>query len=260
MSDAEDGRLQLFYESSDESSRLVNREGRVEYLRTQRLLRAALDSRCRILDVGGGAGVHADWLAHDGHDVEVLDLVPHHVDAARARGLSARRGDARLLPYADDSFDALLLLGPLYHLIGSADRAAALSEAHRVVRPRGLIAAAAVTRIAVALDYLRKGRLDTAEAIAMTSRIIANGHDDTGFGAGIFYFHTVGELHDELVAAHFDDVRVHGIEGPAWPLIDPSTAGDDPIIPQVIAIAEMVDGDPTVTGASAHLLAIGHVS
>lgn len=256
MAEPGNGGVREFYAGRDESARLTFREGRVEYLRTQQILRAALGSGSRILDVGGADGVHAEWLVRDGHEVEIVDIVPRHVERARARGFTAKEGDARELPYNDDSFDAVLLLGPLYHLLEASDRATALSEAHRVLRPGGLVAAAAVTRIAVALDYLRKGRLDSPGALAMTARIVANGHDDTGFGAGIFYFHTVDELNGELLEAGFEDISVQGVEGPAWPLIDPTGAPDDPIIAQVTAIADLADGDSTLTGVSAHLLAI----
>jgi hypothetical protein len=77
-----------------------------------------------------------------------------------------------------------------------------------------------------------------------------------GFGAGIFCFHTAEELGEELLAAGFVDVSVRGVEGPAWPLMDPACPPDDSLIAQVTAIAEMADGDDTLTGASAHLLAL----
>lgn len=92
--------------------------------------------------------------------------------------------------------------------------------------------------------------------LAMTARIVANGRDDTGRGAGIFYFHTVEELRDELVDAGFEEVSVRGVEGPAWPLIDPACPPDDPTIVHVAAIADLADGDSTLTGASSHLLAL----
>jgi SAM-dependent methyltransferase len=189
-----------FYAGMDESRRLTYREGRVEFLRTQALVRAAIAPGSRILDVGGADGAHTAWLLSDGHSVEILDRVPSHVERALARGFTARTGDARSLPYANASFDVVLLLGPLYHLIDASDRATALSEARRVLRPGGLLAAAGISRIAVALDYLRKRRLDQ-EAEVMTARIVANGHDDTGFGAGVFYFHLAAELESEVTAA-----------------------------------------------------------
>jgi SAM-dependent methyltransferase len=194
VTDAGNSSLHQFYWSNDESARLTVREGLVELIRTQRILRAALEPASRILDVGGADGVHADWLTTDGHEVEIVDVVPGHVERAEARGLAARQGDARALPHADGGFDVVLLLGPLYHLVEASDRAQALAEARRVLRPGGLVAAAAVTRLAVALNYLRDGRFGDPALDAVASRIVANGFDDTGTRPGIFYFHTVDEL------------------------------------------------------------------
>lgn len=61
--------------------------------------------------------MHAEWLAGDGHQVTLIDPVPEQVAvAAKLSGVVAEVGDARALPYPDESFDAALLLGPLYHL------------------------------------------------------------------------------------------------------------------------------------------------
>src|SRR4051794_31578663 len=71
-------------------------------------------ARGGVVDVGGGPGVHAEWLAADGHVVELVDPVPLHVEqASRVPGVTARHGDARDLPMPGASADAVLLLGPL---------------------------------------------------------------------------------------------------------------------------------------------------
>ena len=245
------------YMLQDESTRLAGREGRVEFLRTQALLRHRLEPPQRILDVGGADGVHASWLIDDGHKVEILDIVPLHIERARQRSLPARTGDARQLPFDDASFDAVLLLGPLYHLTTAEDRARCLAEAHRVLRPDGVLAAAAVSRLSVALDHLRNGRFNDAGFRSAAHRIADSGRDDTGYGAGLFYFHTPSELDGELATAGFRQVAVHGVEGPAWPLIDVGATADHPLVAQVLEIAEMADGEPAAVAASAHLLAFG---
>ncbi len=117
--------------------------GRLEFLRTRELLGRHLPPPpARVLDVGGGTGVHARWLAAEGYRVHVADPVPSHVEqAARHPGVSASLGDARALDASDDSVDATLLLGPLYHLTDAGDRARARREAVRVTRPGGIVAA-----------------------------------------------------------------------------------------------------------------------
>jgi 2-polyprenyl-3-methyl-5-hydroxy-6-metoxy-1,4-benzoquinol methylase len=88
------------YAQGKEDARLRHGPGRLELWRTQDVLRRLLPAApARVLDVGGGSGVHAEWLARDGHEVELVDPVPLHVEqAARLPGVTARAGDARALP------------------------------------------------------------------------------------------------------------------------------------------------------------------
>src|SRR5580692_5242151 len=79
------------YELVDEGSRITKGLGRIELLRTQEILRRHLPAESlRILDVGGATGVHATWLASDGHDVHVVDPVAQHIEQLRARTESSR--------------------------------------------------------------------------------------------------------------------------------------------------------------------------
>jgi SAM-dependent methyltransferase len=136
--------------------------------------------RSRIADVGGGTGRYAEWLAAEGHEVELVEPVPFHVEQARERagdppGFGVHRADARALPFADDTFDAVLILGPLYHLGEHEDRIAAACEARRVCRGGGLVVAAGISRFAPLLDTVRRGAIGD-------SRIVANIRDETRTG------------------------------------------------------------------------------
>ncbi|WP_374223417.1 class I SAM-dependent methyltransferase [Streptomyces sp. F63] len=68
--------------------------------------------------------------------------------------MTAELGDARRLTFADRTYHVVLLLGPLYHLHGKTDRISALTEAARLARPGGLIAAAAISRYSPLLDHI----------------------------------------------------------------------------------------------------------
>jgi ubiquinone/menaquinone biosynthesis C-methylase UbiE len=92
-----------------------------------------------VLDVGGAAGIYALPLAAEGYEVHLVDPVALHVEQARAPSASqpdaplasAVVGDARALPVDDHSADVALLLGPLYHLTGAADRTRAPGQGGR---------------------------------------------------------------------------------------------------------------------------------
>jgi len=85
----------------------------------------------RVLDIGGGRSGFADLL-YPGADAVTLDYDPTQRPADRPFIC----GDARNLPFADASFDAVLLLDVLEHI--EDDRAVA-REARRVARPGGVI-------------------------------------------------------------------------------------------------------------------------
>lgn len=98
----------------------------------------------RLLELGVGTGYYscelAEWIAPDG-TLELFDLqqefLDHTMRAAAARGLAnlvPTRGDATRLPYADDSIDGVILTAVLGEI---PDRAAALSEIRRVLKPTG---------------------------------------------------------------------------------------------------------------------------
>src|SRR5262245_8951966 len=195
--------------------------GALELIRTQELLRRHLPPPpASILDVGGGPGAHARWLQAGGHDVRIVDPVPLHVDQARAAGCTADVGDARSLDAGDASMDVVLLLGPLYHLTERDHRARALSEAARVVRPGGLVAVAAVSRVASLLDGFASGHHADPAFRAMVERDLRNGlhraPSDRPDWFTTAYFHRVDELDDELVAAGLVVGAIYGIEGPGW--------------------------------------------
>lgn len=233
--------------------------GRLEFIRTRELIRRHLPPPgAHILDVGGGTGVHAAWLAADGHAVHVVDVVPAHAEAAAVLpGVTAEAGDARHLTAADAGTDVVLLLGPLYHLRQPEERAAALAEAYRVLRPGGLLAAAGISRYLSLLELGSDGRL-TAAMQPPVAEVVATGRYDGHAGFVPAHFHTAAELSAELTAAGFRDVAVYGVEGPAWPALDAAGhEGFDDRADAALRCARLVERDPLMVNASAHLLAVG---
>ena len=257
-----DPEIVAHYEEGVERDRLGGWS--LERLRTEELLGRLLPPPpARILDVGGGPGRYAAWLSGRGYSVTLLDPVSLHVQQARdGRAYDVEQGDGRNLPHRDGEFDAVLVMGPLYHLVERADRIAVVHEARRVVRPRGLVAAAAISRLASLLDGFDKGQIRDHRFRAIIERDLATGsHLNPEQVEGWFttaFFHGAGELADEMAAAGFDDVSVAGVEGPAWLWGDRGREPDDDEWREAaLWAARVVEDDPDFIPVSAHLLATG---
>jgi SAM-dependent methyltransferase len=242
------------YQADLEQYRLLQPKGRIELLRTQRLLQRVLPPAGRVLDVGGGTGIYAAWLTGLGYEVEVIDPAPVHVEHCTRAGLRAEVGDARHLQRADATYDAVLLLGPLYHLPERDDRVLALREAHRVLRPGGVVGAAVISRYAGWLDGLLRRVPQLVEHRAQVEREMLDGRHTNHIDAfTTAYFHHPDELGPEVADAGFADVDVRAIEGPSWLMESVETV--DPEL--MCDLLDPIDQVPSLLGASAHLLATG---
>jgi ubiquinone/menaquinone biosynthesis C-methylase UbiE len=229
------------YSHADESSRLGSGWFQLEQARTQELLLRHLPpAPATIIDVGGGAGIYACWLAALGYRVHLLDPVPKHVEQARAASseqpqnplASVELGDARQLIFADETADAVLLLGPLYHLVEREDRLECLREARRVVRPGGLVWGAAISRFASLFDSLSHGFFDDPVFAPIVAGDLEDGQHRNPTDNPIYftdaYFHRPGELSREFLAARFQIVELVAIEGPGWLARDFDRLWQDP--------------------------------
>ena len=253
--------IQAFYERGAEAGRLLGGfpSGPLELERTKELIGRHLpDGSLQILDVGGGPGVHARWLMDRGHEVRLVDPVALHVEQATQAGVAAELGDARSLTALDSSADAVLMLGPLYHLLEPSDRELALAEAHRVLRPGGLLFAAAISRFAALLDMLV--RTDALDEAVMP--IVAEAVKTGAFRGGqqVFtnaYFHLPSELVREVEAAGFGDAAVFSIEGPGFLVQNFEERWADPARREILlASARLVETEPEMLAAASHLLTV----
>jgi SAM-dependent methyltransferase len=262
-----------YYARGLERDRLAGGPGALEFARTQVLLERYLPpSPAVVADVGGGPGQYAVWLAERGYRVHLMDPVPLHVEQARlaARGrpgtalASADVGDARAIPLPDGSADAVLLLGPLYHLAERAERLQALAEARRVCRQGGVIIAAAISRFASTLDGLRGGYLEDPAfaAVAAGDRRDGRHRNPTGDPAYFTtaYFHRPEELAAECAAAGLMHEATLAVEGPGWLLPDlDARLAEERRRAVLLAALAALETEPALLGVSAHLIAVARL-
>jgi len=72
------------------------------------------------------------------------------------------------------------------------------------------------------------------------------------------YFHRPEDIRAELASAGFLDVNVFGVEGPGWIVSDFDVRwANDVLRADIMNVARALESEPSIVGASAHLLAVG---
>jgi SAM-dependent methyltransferase len=169
-------------------------------------------------------------------------------------------GDARSLPWSDDSFDVVLVMGALYHFQERADRLACLREAHRVLKPGGALVAAYIGRWASLFDGYRQGFVADDRFAAILDADLSSGRHENPFGHPQWftsaYFHTPSEIPDELVAAGFGEIQVLPVEGFTSASGVPEALIAAGRMEAVLNHIRLTETEPTLLGVSSHLISL----
>ena len=263
-----------YYAAGIEDQRLQTGIGKIEFERTKDILRRYLPHPPAVIyDIGGGVGVYSFWLAQQGYTVHLFDLSRENVGkACSAHGnpdtprlASIQVADARCIDHSAETADVVLLMGPLYHLQEHEERVKALVEAKRLLKQKGLLVAAGITRFGNMLDGLatcgQSKWLDEPEFIAMIEREIREGQHICPEKFPEFftraYFHLPEGLRSEVLEAGFEWVEVLAVEGPGWlPPQFEEYWSDEERRALILKIVRMVEKEPSILGLSPHFLAL----
>lgn len=156
--------MNTIYSGQSENTRLTrSRHGQLEYLTTMNYIHKLVPPGSKVLEVGAGTGRYSIALAKEGYDVTALELVADHLavlrrNAAGLENIASYQGDATDLGiFADNGFDAVLVLGPMYHLFEKIEQHKALDEAIRVSKPGGVIMTAFISVYQIMYDNYLSG-------------------------------------------------------------------------------------------------------
>lgn len=131
-----------FYNQYNEDNRLQDRIGHIEFLTTIGAIVEHVKKGARILDVGAGPGVYSAALKQMGYDVMAVEPVEKHLHQFKQNhpDIKIYQGSALdLSQFKTAEFDAVLLLGPLYHVFTEKDKLKILAEARRIVKTEGFL-------------------------------------------------------------------------------------------------------------------------
>ena len=248
--------IQKTYEVFNEDARLNrSKAARVEFLTTVRYIERYVKPGAKILDVGAGAGEYSLHFARKGYEVSALELSPANIEAFRKKittedHIDLVQGNATdLSRYADESFDAVFLFGPLYHLHSEEDRQKCISEAKRVCKKGGKLFFAFISNDFVILtefsyrpDYFTAGDYDK-ETFAL--------HDFP------FVFHTVDECRAMLERGGVNLLHAVASDGISELMDDKINALSDEDYAQYLRYHFYICEKSEFLGMSNHLLFVG---
>lgn len=242
---------------------------RMEFAITGRALKDYLPSPpAKILDIGGGPGRYALALAKKGYDVTLFDLSKNNLQMAQTKALKAGislsgfiHGNVLDLPtLIQEKFDAVLLLGPLYHLLEEAERETAVAHANAVLKPDGIIFAAVITRYAPFRDQIRKGNLDwVIKKAAHVEDLLQTGKnpDNPTNPFPDSYFAHPNEVRPLLENAGFKTLQILATEGVVSGHEQHINQAEGEIWEKWVALNYQMAHDPVLFGAADHMLYIG---
>jgi len=262
--------VRAFYDLSvePESRRLDHPLQRVEYQSTFRLIERYFPGDGNVADIGSGPGRYAAELARRGYRVSLFDLSSALLDEARrvfqAKGLHAEgfvNGDARDLgAFPARTFDAALVLGPLYHIVDRVDRERTLAELRRVLKP-GAVAIAAYLN---SWGILRTGVADLPGWYGDPEKIrsllherVCSATELSGFTEA--YWSTPPDALSEVEAAGFEILTYAGAEGFCGgmsPMVSALAERNPAAYANVLALATETCELPQYRDATDHLLIV----
>ena len=248
--------VQQVYRRGGESSRLTKtKAARVEFLTTVRYIEKYLTPGAKILDVGAGGGEYSLFFSRKGYQVSAVELADANIAAFREKmteedTIDLVQGNALdLSRYEKDSFDVVLLFGPLYHLHAETDRLRCIEEAKRVCKPGGKIFFAFISNDIVILtmqqfqpDYLVYGDYNKE-----TFRL-----DDFPF-----VFHTVDRCRELLGKAGIQILHEVASDGASELLQELVNVMDESSYQQYLRYHFYICEKPEFIGMSNHLLYVG---
>ncbi len=257
-----------------EWARLENPDdGAIEFEVTSQVLTTYLPPHARVLDLGGGPGRYTIWLAQQGHHVTLADLCPELLSIARTKISQAGadkmveeviEADARdLTHWGDNSFDAVLSLGPFYHLPDPSDRNRAAAELRRVLRANGTAFVALMPRYA----FLRR----TLEVPDERHHLAQPEFIDRVLNEGVFTNDVPGRFTDGYgvlpgeVAPFFEQhgftalalLSAEGIAVNSKESLSELSTSDPLAYQSALNVIIRTAGDPGILGMANHLLYVG---
>lgn len=260
-----------YYRVFDEKNRLQNdNSGKLEFYMTMKILKDYLPTSGTILDLGGGAGAYSFPLVDEGYNVYLSDLSEDLINQAKIQ--NEERSNAKLSScdvvnainldiYQGNQFDAVLLFGPLYHLLEESERQQCLTEVNRVLKPSGMVFASFIPYLSGSIAIIdRYFRHPEQVNISNLSEVFATGKfnnlSNKGFQEG--YYPSSNEIESLFSSNGFEKLVIKSIRSFGYEKEDSLySIRDQEIFDKVIKLMDKYSADPSIVNMCGHAMYVG---
>lgn len=256
------------YNAGIEKGRLHRGLGLIEFERTKEILLEKLPPAPAVIyDIGGGYGEYSYWLCSLGYEVYLYDIAETNIRMANELGEEmhltlkcAEVADARNINRPDASADAILLFGPVYHIVDYDERMLCLKECYRLLKPNGVLFTAHISCYSTMLKYVAaydyRPAIDNEPFYNMLENTVKNGIH-TKKPMGLAYFHKPLEAKKEIEITGFVDVDLRGVIGPCWLIRNLDEVWKDETKREnIMKVVRLLEKEECIMGLSTHFLSI----
>lgn len=259
--------VELFYDKSVEKEWTRMDRHPLEYEITKKYINRFITKKSNILDIGGGPGKYAFYLKNKGHSVSLLDLSQENINFAKEKAKEYKMEldeykQANVLDLSfikNESFDIVLCLGPLYHIIDNEQQAKAINECLRVLKPNGFIFITFITIFAQAISLINSCPEKIVEWRSYFEQVIETGINkgdvDTGFTDSFFF--DPNKIESFMSKFPLEKLIISGVEGLFAQSEDKLKTLDKEILEEWINFSYKYASHPSILGSCQHILYIG---
>jgi ubiquinone/menaquinone biosynthesis C-methylase UbiE len=202
-----------YYNKFNEDKRLTTKHGSIEFKTAMYYITKYVKSG-KVIDIGAGTGKYSLELNGLGYDVTAVELVKHNLRVIESKNTTIKcyQGNALdLASFKDNTYDLVLLFGPMYHLISFTDKLKALEEAKRICKPNGLIMISyCMNEYAIIEHGFIDNNIETAlknKNISKDFKVISKPHD-------LYSFMRLKDINKLKNTCHLKRVKIVAQDGP----------------------------------------------
>lgn len=260
--------IENFYDKDPtiEWKRLEN--NKIEFDMTMKHLKNYLEPASKILDVGGGPGRYAIALSEAAHDVTLVDLSSKNLVLAKQKADEngilindyVHSNVLNLSENIEETFDAVLCFGPLYHLVTEEDREKAITECLKRLKPGGFLFTAFISAYAPINDcvtYYPEGIIGYKKHLIQYLKDGVNIVSQENPGFTTAYFIDPMAIQPLMEKFDLETLAITGLEGLFAQSKDSITALSEEAYEEWLDLNFRIASNPMTWAGTEHMLHVG---